>query len=168
VILSSFRHPTSFRHATSFPQTIVLAVAVLSIASGCAPSVPRLGSPARVDAYCGSKQARNTGIASVLSSTDDVLLDDRPTQTDVDRAVRSGDGVLAYYNEQLLSLPRVAAQLGETDGYARVAEAAIPPAPDGASVRHIYLDVSDHGHRRWIMLAAYDVQNVCVEGKRDA
>ncbi len=146
----------------------MLAVAVLSIASGCAPSVPRLGSPARVDAYCGSKQARNTGIASVLSSTDDVLLDDRPTQTDVDRAVRSGDGVLAYYNEQLLSLPRVAAQLGETDGYARVAEAAIPPAPDGASVRHIYLDVSDHGHRRWIMLAAYDVQNVCVEGKRDA
>ncbi len=151
-----------------FLRTTTLAVASFSIATGCAPSVPRLGSPARVQAYCGSKQARNTGIASVLSSTDDVLLDDRPTPTDVDRAVRSGDGVIAYYDGQLLSIPRVAAQLGETDGYARVDEAAIPPAPDGASVRHIYLDVRDRGRTRWIMLAAYDVQNVCVEGKRDA
>jgi len=161
VIFSSVRHATSFRRAAA------LAAAVLS-ATGCAPSVPRLGSPVRVQAYCGSKQARNTGIASVLASTDDVLLDDRPTPTDVERAVRSGDGVIAYYDEQLLSIPRVAAQLGETDGYARVAEAAIPPAPDGATVRHIYLDVRDRGRSRWIMLAAYDVQNVCVEGKRDA
>jgi hypothetical protein len=145
-----------------------LVVATLSSLVACSPAVPRLGSPVRVDAYCGSREARNTGIASVLSSTDDKILDDTVNERDVRVAVRSGDGVVAHYENQLLALPRVAADLGETDGYARLNDAAIPPAPDGATVRHIYLNVRDHGRARWIMLAAYDVQNVCVEGKRDA
>jgi len=144
------------------------AAALLVAAAACAPHVPPLRSPVSVEAFCGSKQARNTGIASVLTSTDDVLLDESPTLDDIRRAVRSGDGVVAHWNDQELALPRVSVALGETDGYARVRAAAIPPAPEGAQVRHLYLFVRDHGRERWIAMNAYDLQNVCVEGKRES
>ncbi|MBD5634656.1 MAG: hypothetical protein IAI49_09275, partial [Candidatus Eremiobacteraeota bacterium] len=94
--------------------------------------------------------------------------DEHPTGDDIREAVRSGDGVIAHWHDQLLALPRVSASLGETDGYARVDAAAIPPGPEGAQVRHIYLFVRDRGHGRWITLDAYDMQNVCVEGKRES
>jgi hypothetical protein len=145
-----------------------LAASLVAACAACAPKAPPLRSPVSVDAFCGSKQARNTGIASVLTSTDDKLLDERPTDVDIREAVRSGDGVVAHWNDQLLALPRVAAALGETDGYARVSAAAIPPAPEGADVRHIYLRVRDRGRERWITMDAYDLQNVCVEGKRES
>ncbi len=143
-------------------------VAALFSFASCAPAVPPLRSPVRVDAFCGSKQARNTGIASVLTSTDDVVLGEHPSEEEIRRAVHSGDGVIAHWNDQPLALPRVSAALGEIDGYARVSAAAIPPGPDGAQVRHIYLLVRDHGAERWITMNAYDMQNVCVEGKRES
>jgi hypothetical protein len=140
----------------------------LVLLSACAPKVPPLRSPASTEAFCGSKEARNTGIASVVSSTDDRLLDENVTDDDVRKAVRSGDGVIAHWVDQPLAAPRVASALGETDGYVHVQAAAIPPAIDGAQVRHIYLYVRDHGRERWIVMNAYDVQNVCVEGKPES
>ena len=109
-----------------------------------------------------------TGVDSVMTSTNDVLLDDRPTERDVQNAVRGGDGVVAYFDDQLLAIPKVAAALGETDGYARVREVAIAVAPEGAQSRHIYFKVRDRGGSRWILMDAFDVQNVCVEGKRQS
>jgi len=109
-----------------------------------------------------------TGIASVLSSTDDKLLDDRPAETEVRNAVSAGDGVIVAWNDQPLAIPNVAKALGESDGYARVRMAAVPQAAEGATTRHIYLLVRDRGGQRWITLQAYDVQNVCVEGKRES
>jgi hypothetical protein len=142
--------------------------ALLACAAGCAPSAPPLRSPASVQAFCGSKQARNTGIASVLTSTDDKYLDERPTAEDIRRAVRSGDGVVAHWPDQPLYLPNVARELGEGGDYVLVRSAAIPAGPEGAEVRHIFLEVRDHGDERWITMNAYDMQNVCVEGKRES
>ena len=112
------------------------ALCALALCASCAPAVPPLHSPLHTDAYCGSKEARNTGIASVVSSTDDEIASDAPSDEDVRRAVRSGDGVIAHWNDQLLAIPRVAAKLGESDGYVRMLAAAIPPRPgrrDGAA-----------------------------------
>ena len=109
-----------------------------------------------------------TGVDSVMTSTDDTILDDRPTDADVMRAVRAGDGVVAHFNDQLLALPKSAAALGETDGFARIRAIAVSLAPVGALTRHIYLRVRDRGTERWITMNAYDVQNVCVEGKRQS
>ncbi len=109
-----------------------------------------------------------TGVDSVMTSTNDVILDDRPTEADVRRAVRAGDGVIVHFDDQLLELPKSAASLGESDRYARVRAIAVSLAPEGAQSRHIYLLVRDHGRERWITMAAYDVQNVCVEGKRQS
>jgi hypothetical protein len=142
---------------------------VAILVSGCISHAPRIADPVGVDANCGSKQARVTSMASVISSTDDKLLDARPTEYDVRRTVRLGDGVLAYYNDQLLALPRVSQQLGEADGYARVRAVGIGGVPpEGAPSRNIYLLVRDHKIYRWIEMQAFDVQNVCVEGKRES
>jgi len=107
-----------------------------------------------------------TGVDSVMTSTNDTMLDDRPTDRDVRNAVHAGEGVVAHFNDQLLAIPKTAAKLGETDGFARVRAIAIAVAPEGALSRHIYLRVRARGGERWITLNAYDVQNVCVEGKR--
>ena len=154
-----------FRNVARARAVLVLFGATLA---ACASTAPPLRSPASVEAFCGSKEARNTGIASVVSSTDDRLLDERPTEAEIRAAVRSGDGVVAHWKAQALALPRVAAQFGEADGYVRMDAAAIPPAPEGAQVRHIYLELRDRGRDRWVTIAAYDVQNVCVEGKRES
>lgn len=148
-------------------RSAAFALALACAASGCAPHAVRFANATRVEAFCGSKQARATGIASVLTSTDDRLLDDRPTEADARRAVAAGDGVLIYWHDQPLAMPNVARELGETDGYVRVREAAIPPAPEGATTRHLYLLLRDRGGQRWVTVRAYDVQNVCVEGKRE-
>ncbi len=84
------------------------------------------------------------------------------------RAARAGDGVIVRWDDQLLALPRVSRELGESDGYARVRAAAIPPADPAATSRRLYLLVRDHARERWIALEAFDVQNVCVEGKRES
>ncbi len=136
--------------------------------AACAPSAPRFKASTRVEAFCGSKQARLTGVASVVTSTNDVLLPERPSAAEVQRAVRAGDGVIVRWDDQPLALPHVSRELGESDGYARVRAAAIPPADPAATSRRLYLLVRDHTRERWIALEAFDVQNVCVEGKRES
>ena len=134
--------------------------------TGCSPNVPNIADPTSVDAHCSPRQARITGIRSVLTSTNDVLDDDRPTLVDIQNAVRSGDGAIAYWHDQRLSIPHTAEKLGESDGYARVRALAIPPALAGSTYRHVYLDVRDHGSYRWVTMQAFDVQNVCIEGHK--
>ncbi len=147
-------------------RSTLIAGVLLAASYSCAPHVPGIADPARVDAHCSPREARITGIRSVLTSTNDIVLDDRPTENEVRTAVQSGDGALAYWNDQLLVLPKSAEQFGERDGYARVRAAGIPPAPDGATYRHLYLDVRDHGTYRWVTYKAFDIQNVCVEGHK--
>jgi hypothetical protein len=138
----------------------------LSLAAGCAPNAPRIGPPVRLRAWCGTLEPRPTGLYSVMSSTDDRLLDESPTAADVERAAARDDGVIAYFHAQLLALPRVSEALGESDGYARVDAVAVPPVADDATSRRIFLLVRDRGQERWIAMNAYDTADVCVEGRR--
>jgi hypothetical protein len=149
-----------------FVRSAALALS-LGVAADCASHAPPIRDAARIRAFCGSMQARQTGIDSVISSTDDRLLDEHPTDAEVMRSVGTADGVVAYWNAQPLALPRVSVALGETDGYVRVDAAAIPPSPDATVSRRIYLLVRDRGVKRWIAMNAYDVQSVCVEGRKD-
>jgi hypothetical protein len=136
--------------------------------AACSTTGPPIGHPIKVEAYCAAAEARPTGVASVMTSTDDKLVDDRPTLEGIRREVKAGSGVIEYWTAQPLALPNVSKELGETDGYARVLAVAVPIAPATATKRHIYLDVRDHGYPRWITMNAFDVQNVCVEGRREA
>jgi hypothetical protein len=138
----------------------------LSFAAGCAPNAPSIGPPVKIRAWCGTLEARPTGLYSVMSSTDDRLLDEHPSAADVERAAAREDGVIAYFHAQLLALPRVSKELGESDGYARVDAVAVPPVPDDATSRRIYLLVHDRGQTRWVAMHAYDTADLCVEGRR--
>jgi hypothetical protein len=145
---------------------LLAAGSLLAGLVSCAPHVPGIADPLRVDAHCSPREARITGIRSILTSTNDVLDDDRPTRNEVREAVAAGDGAIAYWNDQLLLLPKSAARFGESDGFVRVRAAGIPPAPAGATYRHLYLDVRDHGTYRWVTLQAFDLQDICIEGHK--
>jgi len=133
--------------------------------AACASHAPGIADPVRVDGHCSPRVARVTGIRSVLVSTNDKLSSaDAPSFTEIRAAVRSGDGAIAYWNDQRLALPHVSRQLGEGDGYARIRAIAIPPPPVGAQYRHVYLLARDHGRYRWATTEAFDMQDVCVEG----
>jgi len=133
--------------------------------SACASHAPGIADPVRVDGHCSPRVARITGIRSVLTSTNDRLVsEDEPSLDQIRLEVRSGDGAIAYWNDQRLVLARVSRRLGESDGYARVRAVAIPPAPVGSQYRHIYLLARDHGRYRWITMEAFDMQDICVEG----
>ena len=148
----------------------LLALASLALAlHACAPSAPRIRLPDKIEPFCGSKQARTTAIASAMTSTNDLKLDDHPRDSAIRRELTAGGGVIEHWDPvQLLKLPKTSLQLGETDGYARVFSVAVPIAPPDALTRPLYLEVNDHGVRTWIAMQAYDVQNVCVEGRRES
>lgn len=146
------------------PQRMAVAT-VASLLAACAPHAPGIADPVRVDGHCSPRVARITGIRSVLTSTNDKLGSaDAPSLREIRAAVQSGDGAIAYWNDQRLALPHVSQQLGEADGYARIRAIAIPPQPLGAQYRHVYLLVRDHGRYRWVTMQAFDMQDVCVEG----
>jgi len=73
---------------------------------------------------------------------------------------------MVYWNEQLLRVPNTAKALGETDPYVRMRAAAIVGAREFVGSRPLELFVRDHGRYRWIEMTAFDVQNVCIEGRR--
>jgi hypothetical protein len=144
---------------------LVSALLVASQVSCVSKSAPLLVTPAHIYAVCGTKQARVTAIMSVITSTDDLVHpDDRQTDASVHRLIKQTGGVIGYWNDQLLLLPRTAQVLGESDQYVPVEAAAVTAVPDGLSKHRIYLKVRTAGTSRWIALDAYDVQNPCVEG----
>ena len=126
--------------------------------------------PVRIDASCSnmSKRARPTAIASNMTSTNDLVLPGNPTFDEVRRVTGTGDSAIAYWKEQLLALPRVSVQMGETDGYARVKAVAVAPYQNGAQSRRIFMELRDHGTYRWFAMTAFDLEDVCVEGKPQA
>jgi hypothetical protein len=144
------------------------------VAQGCASKhVARLVFPAHIQAFCGKKDARLTALLSVMTSTNDTLIaSDRKTDGELQTLLRRHGGVIGYWRDQPLLLPKTAHALGELDTYAHVKAAVIVTPPEGATVRRLYLKVRDREadipqHAvRWIALDAFDVQDPCVEGHR--
>ncbi|MEO6991063.1 MAG: hypothetical protein ABI346_04640 [Candidatus Baltobacteraceae bacterium] len=144
------------------------AFAVALAACSSAARAPILSTPTRFDSACGSRQVRYTGLMSVITSTDDkAIAGVDPTDTEVHAEVHARGGAIAYWNDERLALPRVAGQLGETDGYVRLRAAAVPTAAPNSPTRRIELLLRDHRRFRWVALRAFDRQDVCVEGRRE-
>ncbi len=137
--------------------------------TACTSSVPPLAYPDRVEAVCvGEQVPHQTSILSIVASTDDKLVAVETNTAAVHQMVHAAGGVIAYWHDLELLLPKTAAQLGESGKFVHVAEVGIALAPEGAKFRTIALRVRDHGAERWIELHAYDVANPCVEGKRQS
>lgn len=147
-------------------RLFVSAVACVALAACSASNVPRLHQPDRVEAFCGDRVAMLTAVESIVASTNDV-----PVQTAIPAAAAirkfAGDtgGIIAHWNDQPLHLPHTAKALGIDGEYVTLGDAAIGNGPPAGDSRRIYLTLKTPSGQKTVALQAYDVQDVCNEGK---
>jgi hypothetical protein len=142
-----------------------LGAAVLAACSSSA-SVPRLHQPDRIDAFCGDRVAIVSAIESIVASTSDApQTAGLPSEGSILKTVRDTGGVVAHWNDQPLYLPKTAKLLGTQGDYVTLGDAAIRSDAGGAESRKIYLTLKTKTGPKTISLQAFDVQDVCNEGK---
>ncbi len=143
------------------------AVAACLLA-GCASKPPLLQPPDRVESFCSEKEPRGTAIASVLGSVSDrietsvVYPGDAMLRTDV----KQNSGVIGHWKSQPLYMPSTAQALGVSGNYIDVTDVVIDNQLSGEQSRLIYVTVTTPQGPKNIVLRAFDIQNVCVEGER--
>jgi len=147
------------------PRSFFVAPMCAALFAGCSSSVPRLHQPDRIDAYCGDRAAIATAIESIVASTGDVS--ERfpvPSERQILKTVKESGGIVAHWNDQPLYLPAIAKSVGAPGDYVTLGDAAIG---NGVSVdsRRIYLTLKTKSGPKTFALRAYDVQDVCNEGK---
>ncbi|BDE05732.1 hypothetical protein WPS_10080 [Vulcanimicrobium alpinum] len=145
----------------------VLALALL--ATGCVSSAPRLYLPYELEANCESRSVKQTAINSIVASIDDTI---RPGTYPGDAVMRPivhrGGGVIARWHDQPLRAPDTAKALG-VNGDLILRRAVITNQ----------INVAQHWRPVWLTFAtprgdvtvlerAYDIQDVCIEGTRQA
>jgi hypothetical protein len=149
-------------------RTVGCALA-LAVAAGCSHADHPLSLPKSVESFCGAKQVRLTALLSIMTSTSDrIVPSPRLDEAHVRALLLRSGGALGRFEDELLRVPQTAQVLGERDELARVRAAVAVDAPEGATTRPLYLLVRDRRGYRWIEMSAFDVQSVCVEGRRSA
>ncbi len=136
--------------------------------AGCAPNVPRLLGPERVTSFCQKDQvAKVTAIESIVASTGDKAEDfPVPGPAEVEHITKSTGGVIAFWDNQELLSPNVAKQLGYSGQLAQITAAAISNRASGVDSRRVYLTFKlPDGSARTLAFRAYDMQDVCSDGK---
>jgi hypothetical protein len=148
------------------PRPWFAALAGAAAFAGCSSSVPQLHQPDRIEAYCGDRVAMITAIESIVASTSDAPENVAiPAPRALAAQIKAGGGVLAYWNDQLLLLPAVAKMVGAPGDYVTLGAAAISSGEIAADSRRIYLTVKTASGPRTFALRAFDIQDVCNEGK---
>ncbi len=147
---------------------------VLLAAAACTSSVPRLHLPIRTEASCESKSVKQTAIDSIVASTDDTVRPGTyPGDAVMRNAIKNGGGVIAYWEAQPLRVPDTAKFLGVT-GDPDLKRAVITNQLQGSEkdrlgqYRSIWLTFATPKGDVTVLERAYDVQNVCIEGRRQA
>jgi hypothetical protein len=143
-----------------------LAVAVCLLA-GCS-TAPALQPPDRVESFCSEKEPRGTAIASILSSVSDRIENSVPYPGDamLHTDVKQNSGIIGHWKSQPLYMPGTAQALGVAGNYIDVTDVVIDNQLSGNESRLIYVTVATAQGPKNLVLRAYDVQNVCVEGTR--
>ena len=137
------------------------------VLAACGPRAPQLLPPDRVDSFCSEKEPRGTAIASILSSVADrPLTNPYPGDAAVRSDVKKYGGVIGHWAAQPLYLPATAAMLGVSGQYVDVTQVAVDNQLEDADSRIVYVSVAAPRGPTHLVLRAYDVQNVCVEGTR--
>jgi hypothetical protein len=147
-----------------------LFLVLLLALTACTSNAPRLWLPYKVEANCESRSVKQTAIDAIIASTDDTLRTGTyPGDAPMRKLVHSGGGVFAYWRNQPLRLPNTAKALGLDGDYVTVKRAVITNQIDvSAHSRPVWLTiVTPHGERM-ILERAYDIQDVCIEGQRQA
>ena len=148
---------------------VVFRIAGLFLAAlcgGCSSAVPRLHQPDRIEAYCGDRAAIVTAIESIVSSTGSTIEGSTvPAAAQIAGSVKARGGVIAHWNDQLLYSPALAKLVGADGTYVTLGDAAIDDDPARADSRRLYLTLKTAAGPKTFAVRAYDVQDVCNEGK---
>ena len=148
----------------------LLVLLTLLASSACTSPAPRLQLPYRTEANCESRAVKQTAIDSIVASIDDTVRPGRyPGDAVMRRAIKSGGGVFAYWRDQQLPAPDTAKALG-VGGNLTLKRAVITnhvhPSPK-APYREVWLTFATPAGDAVVLERAYDVQNVCIEGRRE-
>jgi hypothetical protein len=153
------------------PPSRLLPLAVLALTACTPSSVPRLQLPYRTEANCESRSVKQTAIDSIVASVDDTP---RPGTYPGDAALRKavksgGGGVFAYWRAQPFPAPDTAKALGVSGDLIlkrAVITNQVQPSPK-APYRAVWLTFATPKGDVVVLERAYDVQNVCIEGRRE-
>ena len=152
----------------------LLPLALLTVSAACSPDVPRLHLPIRTEANCESKSVKQTAIESIVASIDDTVRGGRyPGDAVLRTAIKNGGGVFAYWQSQPLRAPDTAKALG-LSGDLDLKRAVITNQVLGSDqdrvgpYRLVWLTFATPKGEVRVLERAYDVQNVCIEGRRQA
>ncbi|HWT05254.1 MAG TPA: hypothetical protein VN224_05815 [Xanthomonadales bacterium] len=152
------------------PSSRLLPLALL-VLTACTSSAPRLQLPFRTEANCESRSVKQTAIDSIVASTDDTIRPGRyPGDAVMRKAVKTGGGgVFAYWRAQPFPAPDTAKALG-VSGDLMLKRAVITnqvQPSDKAPYRAVWLTFATPTGDAVVLERAYDVQNVCIEGRRE-
>lgn len=152
------------RHAVLFAAALVLA--------GCVSHEPRIRLPERAEANCESRSVKQTAIEAIVASVDDKPQPDAyPGDGPSRAAIKRVGGTFAFWDNnggQQLKLPNTAKALGVKDDYLMLTRAVITNEFNTAEhSRPIWLTFMTPSGPRTIREKAYDVQDVCIEGRRE-
>lgn len=138
--------------------------------NACAPAASRLHLPIRTEANCESKSVKQTAIDSIVASVDDTVRSGTyPGDAVLRKKIANGGGVFAYWKDQPFHAPDTAKALG-VSGDPQLVRAVItndvdPTEPD-RPFRPVWLTFATPHGDVTVLERAYDVQNVCIEGRR--
>jgi hypothetical protein len=151
------------------------AAVLLCAVSACAQQAPRLQLPLRTEANCESRSVKQTAINAIVASTDDTVRDGRyPGDAALRAAIKRTGGVFAYWKDQPLRAPDTAKALGIAGEQLPLERAVITNEVQGSDAdrvgryRPVWLTFATPRGERTVLERAYDVQNVCIEGRRQA
>lgn len=119
-----------------------------------------------MEAYCGDRAATATAIESIVASTGDASTAATvPSAAQILTGVKADGGVIAHWKDQPLYQPSLAKLLGISGNFVTLGDAAISNKPATDDSRPIYLTVKTAHGPKTFALRAYDVQDVCNQGK---
>lgn len=147
------------------------ALLALLVPAACTPrSAPHMQLPLRVEANCESRSVKQTAIDSIVASVDDTVRPGTyPGDAALRKAIKSGGGVFAYWRDQRFPAPDTAKALGVSGDLTlkrAVITNAVTPSPK-APYRNVWLTFATPKGDAVVLERAYDVQNVCIEGRRE-
>ena len=151
----------------------LLPLAALVALCGCVSTAPKIKLPGNAEANCERRAVKQTAIASIVASTDDIVRDAKyPGDAVMRRVIKStgpnGGGVFAYWPDQPLHAPDTAKALGIPGDYLILDRAIITNEGNAAEHwRPVWLTFKTPKGPVTVLERAYDIQNVCIEGQRD-
>jgi hypothetical protein len=135
---------------------------------GCGTKAPPLLPPDSVESFCTDKEPRGTAIASILGSVSDRIETSvaYPGTATLHTDVKQNSGIIGHWKSQPLYMPATAKAIGVSGNYIDVTDIVIDNQLSGNESRLIYVTVATPAGPKNLVLRAYDVANVCVEGER--